>query len=65
MTRDVSGVEVAAPIGPRLHVGNPIIHIGHSGSAHNEKDLLTILLVAHNVEVFPFYVSSEKNSGAR
>ena len=51
--RDVSGAEVAVLIDPTLQVGNPIILIGHSGNVHNEKDLLTIVLVAHNVEVFP------------
>jgi hypothetical protein len=57
-TRDVSGVEVAVLIGPTLHVGNPIIHITHSVSAHKEKDLLTIILVAQSVEVFPFNAGS-------
>ena len=64
-TRDASGAEDPILISPTLHVGNPVIHIGHSGNAHKEKDVLTIVLVAHNVEVFPFKVGSENNSGAR
>ena len=54
ITRDFSCAKVTILIGPTLHLGNPIIHVGNSCSAHKEKDLLAIILVAYSVEVFPF-----------